>query len=451
MSAELLDPASTAIPRARSVPRVRRAGTRAAGLGTWRPSREFALGLWLNSFFAAMIVGRSQDPQLLFAALVAGALLVLWLVRGQPLRYVISPFMSLGVLLLVVSVVVGYALNVHHHPIVFMVANLSSMLIALGVAYLIASRLEIDYARLLAWYSVFAMLLLPVPVLRGEMVWGRLVATDLHPNLVGMLALVAFIGALAIRRWPLKLLALVATLGVILVVSSRASLVGAAIAAAVYACSMAFRPRPLATGARATRRTAFFALLAVLSLVVLYAAGVNWFQYILDEQLKLNDPYRGLSSGASGRAEIWAAAVSLWEMKPIFGVGFKGHTAFMPGGMPAHSAYLVMLADTGMVGLTGYLLICASALFGLLFRNGKDDYVSRGVSLAVVVSYLFYGLVESRGFGFGNPYSIVFLWIAFDASRRPQMKLAPPPVSGSAAAGQRDAAGVSAHSVRSAT
>ena len=68
-----------------------------------------------------------------------------------------------------------------------------------------------------------------------------------------------------------------------------------------------------------------------------------------------------------------------------------------------------------MFGLTAYLLLCAAAVAGLLARRSDPG---RPIRLALVGSYLVYGLVESRAVGFGNPYSILFLWVALDATRR---------------------------------
>jgi O-antigen ligase len=131
--------------------------------------------------------------------------------------------------------------------------------------------------------------------------------------------------------------------------------------------------------------------------------------------LKLNDPYRGITSGGTGRTKLWAAALALWEAQPLLGVGFRGHEPLMPDAMSAHSAYLGLLAETGMLGFVGYLLICGSAAAGLV-RLRHDP--TRQVGVALVASYIVYGFVETRAVNFGNPYSIVFLWIALDASRR---------------------------------
>jgi len=245
-------------------------------------------------------------------------------------------------------------------------------------------------------------------------VWGRLTG-ELHPNFIGMIAMVAFVGALGIRNWPLKIALLGGTAAVMVAGSARASIVGAALAAACYAACRAAGPVPLAERDRRSRMVALVLLASILLVAVLWAANIPLIGSLLDSVLKVNDPYRGLSSGASGRTELWAAALGLWKDNLFFGVGFKGHPALMPNHMSAHSGYLAMLADTGIVGFIGYLVMCGAALAGAL-RMRRDP--TRQTALALLVSYLFYGLVEYRSVGFGNPYSILFLWLAFDSTRR---------------------------------
>jgi exopolysaccharide production protein ExoQ len=197
-------------------------------------------------------------------------------------------------------------------------------------------------------------------------------------------------------------------------VSSRASMVGSLVAAACYFwCRLGKLDSP-AIAAR-SRHIALGILLVVAAGSVLLVFDVPWVTRGLEAMLKLNDPYRGISTGASGRTDLWAAALALWEAQPLLGVGFRGHESLMPDGSPAHNAYLSMLAETGVLGFGGYLLICGSAVAGLV-RLRHDP--TRQVGVALAASYIVYGFVESRAVSFGNPYSIVFLWIALDASRR---------------------------------
>lgn len=389
-------------------------------LDVWERVRrpEFALGAWLNTFFAAMIIGQSREPALLFVALATGAGLVAVLAWGMPARHRIGPMTAWGSIVLLGAILAGYAANLDRYEASFVFANVTSMVLALGMAYLVATRLDLDYRLLLATHSIVALLLMPVPLATGELLWGRFVPGGLHPNYLGMIAMIAFIGALGMRPRMLRWLVLLGTTGVMVAVSSRGSMLAAAVAALGYAAAGVAAAPPRAP-ALARARTVHAAL-AVLCLgagaLALWMLEGAWLTHAADVLLKINDPYRGVTTGASGRTEVWTAALGLWHAHPLLGVGFKGHTFLMPQSLTAHSAYLGMLAETGVLGLTGYVTLCGAAVAGL-WRGRRDPGSRAGVAL--VASYLVYGLFETRAVGFGNPYSILFLWIAFAAARRP--------------------------------
>lgn len=391
-------------------------GFTACGRFLGRP--EFVLGAWLNTFLAAMIIGHSRQPALLFVALLAGAVLIVVLTWGLPARHRIGPMSEWGSLVLLVAILAGYAVNLDRYDVSFVFANFASMVLAMGMAYLLATRLELDWRLLLVCHSIVALLLIPLPIASGELVWGRLVPGGLHPNYLGMIAMVAFIGGLGIRPRMLRWLVLLVTTGVMAAVSSRGSMLAAGVAALGHtaAAVAAAPPRAPALAAARTVHAALAVLCVGAGALALWMLEAAWLTRAADVLLKINDPYRGLESGASGRTEAWTAALALWNAQPLLGVGFKGHTFLMPQSWTAHNAYLAMLAETGVIGMVGYLTLCGAAVAGLW----RQRRVPRNrAAIALVASYLIYGLVETRAVGFGNPYSILFLWVAFDAARRP--------------------------------
>jgi O-antigen ligase len=238
------------------------------------------------------------------------------------------------------------------------------------------------------------------------------------------MALLAFIGALCVRSiiWVAALSAL--PLYSMVVLQSRDSLLATAIALVIAAISSIARNRfnkkffayllPACFGS--------LALCAALSL-----AGVPVIESIgqfFEGLLMLNDKHRGLASGGSGRNDLWAAAISLWQSQPLFGVGFKGHTLFMPDQMPAHNAYLGMLADAGLAGLASYLIIISPAISYIFKREAlcSPEYRERA---SIILTYLLYGMFESRAFSFGNSYSVIFMLAVFDCSKRRLRNQAP--------------------------
>ena len=132
----------------------------------WCTSSEFLLGAWLNSFLVAMIVGQGKQPALLFLALACGTVLVVLLTARRPARFVIGPVATWGTMLLLGSILLGYAANLERYEPYFILANFTSLVLALGMAYLLATRLTLDYGRVLAFHSAIAMLLIPIPLLQ---------------------------------------------------------------------------------------------------------------------------------------------------------------------------------------------------------------------------------------------------------------------------------------------
>jgi O-antigen ligase len=81
----------------------------------------------------------------------------------------------------------------------------------------------------------------------------------------------------------------------------------------------------------------------------------------------------------------------------------------------AHNAFLGLLADNGLVGLVGYLLIIGMSATYIIKRG--SSLTMFGQRAAVIFPYFIYGMVESRAFSFGNTYSVLFLLVAFDSAK----------------------------------
>ncbi len=61
---------------------------------------------------------------------------------------------------------------------------------------------------------------------------------------------------------------------------------------------------------------------------------------------QLDDPDRGLSTGATGRTEVWKIAWNLFLQNPILGVGFRAHEKYPGLSASSHNGYLALLVET---------------------------------------------------------------------------------------------------------
>jgi O-antigen ligase len=238
---------------------------------------------------------------------------------------------------------------------------------------------------------------------------------ELTPNYVGMMAMLCFIGACGVRSLVGAFALSALPLYVIIVMESRDSILSAAIAGLIIIGYRVWR-----LGWKKLRPFVALGLLGgPIACISLYFVGIDLFGHAynaFENLFMFNDAHRGINSGASGRVDLWNAAFNLWQTHPLFGVGFKGQQQMMPDQALSHNAYLGVLAEVGLVGFVGYMLIVGTALYRTLKlgARGLSHYPQR---VAILISYLVYGMLESRAFSFGNSYSLVFLLVAFDSSK----------------------------------
>jgi O-antigen ligase len=327
----------------------------------------------------------------------------------------LSPLVSGGVFLLNLSILASYICNTQRYNLVFMAGNISGSLLLFFSLYLITTRIDLDFRKTLIVNSILVNLLLPIVLVTAPVAWGRVNPPE-TPNYVAMMALLAFIGALGVRSIICAAALSALPLYSMVVLQSRDSLLAAAITLVIAAISWISRNR-FNKKFFAYLLLAFFGSLALCA--ALSFAGVPVIESIgqvLEGLFMLNDKYRGINSGGSGRSDLWAAAISLWQAQPVFGVGFKGHILLMPDQMPAHNAYIGMLADLGIAGLASYLLMVSPAIYFVFKPIHRFPQYPQWAT--IILTYILYGLFEFRAFSFGNTYSVIFMLVVFACSRR---------------------------------
>ncbi|MCE0523804.1 MAG: O-antigen ligase family protein [Methylacidiphilales bacterium] len=404
---------------------------------------EIVVTFWTCVSFYIMFATGGNNEFWLFLPLVVGAIVLVLMTYKKRAVAKVDPMLSFGVFLLVFGILASYLFNSQRYDPIYILGNLVSVALLFVSLYTITTKINLDFRKTLVFQCIFATPLFPVVLATATDHWGRLEPAELQANYVSMMAMLCFIGACSVRSLPGVLALSVLPLYTIVAMQSRDSLLAAVVAVLIIG---GYHLRRL--GWQRLRPYAGVAFLAgPIVCIALYFLGFNVFAHVynvFDSLFLLNDEHRGINSGGSGRTELWNAALNLWLSHPFFGVGFKGHPYMMPDMMYAHSAYLGMLADVGLVGSAGYMIIVGVALYRTVKRGalGLTEYPQR---MAILISYLIYGLLESRAFSFGNSYSLLFLLVAFDSSKvrlghapaleLPQVKppsVLPGPVAGSA-------------------
>lgn len=371
--------------------------------------------LWILGMFALFYFVHGKDENSLQLALICGAIPAacqVFLLGVDP-RGLVAPVRMWLVLLVVIlmSYLVGASdpraarsdaadllIPLAWIPIVFAINTVFVLAIATLVAGCPDRRLFPSIA------SIYCVLTAPFLVyidITGERVWGRLSA-GLQPNMWGLVGLTVCLAAFARKPGILTIGSFVVGAATILLSSSRESLLsvaaGVMVVVALYLQDM---NRP-----RFVRLLAGACVTLIVVAVTLDPYILNAIHYVGSEVFLLDSPERGLGSGFTGRSELWAAAYDIWLKSPLLGIGFRQHEQFMPDGMPAHNAYLAMLADTGMIGLIVYLVLLIGSLVG---AYGIQDRRTRRFALAIIVAYIVSGFFDRRTINGGNPFSLFFL------------------------------------------
>jgi O-antigen ligase len=370
-------------------------------------------GGWLFLILLVFYISSGHNENLLQYAVMIGVVPagLQLLLLGFDSRGLYRPLLLSVLIVLVVAI--SYLANPGYvadwTPVIFTVNVIFLMSVGIIIAGCPDRRLALAAA---AAYAVIGSIFLVHINLDGTYVWGRLRAAGLQPNYWGLVGLSVAVGAFGFRRMLLAGPCIAIGCWTMYDASSRSSMLGLAVAVLVI----------LARSARDLRGMRLCLAIAGAT-ACLVAAVVFWSSVDTatltfgNDVFKLNDPYRGLDTGFTGREGLWTGTFDLWLKHPLFGVGFREHEQILD--FPSHNGYLAMLADTGIFG---FLLYCTMLCTSLLAAWRMPDPSYRRFVLAVVVAYAIMSLFERRAINTGNPFGFLiviacFLALGLDATQ----------------------------------
>jgi O-antigen ligase len=139
---------------------------------------------------------------------------------------------------------------------------------------------------------------------------------------------------------------------------------------------------------------------------------------VLDRVLLLSDEKRGTSSGLTGRTDHWETGLETWKESPAVGYGLRTRAGnldlFAGPSVNAHSGYLNMMLDVGLIGailvLTGFATNLYSRLRSLRTQaNAGVGGRINMICLSFLVSALFLWFLEPIYINIGAPFSVMIL------------------------------------------
>lgn len=224
----------------------------------------------------------------------------------------------------------------------------------------------------------------------------------IHPNLLGATAMsAAILYCLSAAR--LKAVAMAVAAAVMVIVSSRSSLVAFAVFVGILGGYYSI-----------SSRKAFLWCLAGLAI-----GSIAFFRYreyiasFLDRALILDDVDRGLASGLSGRAEAWEGFLPQLSENAFLGVGFRQRDAYEG----THNAILNLFVENGVIGgslLFGFMFIVIITSARIAFARKSSSKRSREIAaivLAALCAFVVRGLAEPQILNIGDAPSLTLLFV----------------------------------------
>ena len=121
---------------------------------------------------------------------------------------------------------------------------------------------------------------------------------------------------------------------------------------------------------------------------------------------ELTSADRGLQSGFTGRDILWINALDQFYNHPLLGSGLRNFD------FRTHSTYVLLLSETGILGLLTFLLFLISTLFNgfLKIFNSYDDQINTSISF--IVAMFFYAFIEKSVLLFTMPNSLLLFFFS---------------------------------------
>ena len=156
-----------------------------------------------------------------------------------------------------------------------------------------------------------------------------------------------------------------------------------------------------------------FFIISLLALVTAYYFGKRFF-------FKIFFPNKSIKSVTtlSGRMYLWTGYIKIWLMRPFrgwgFAVGERAGKAFdFMYALSAHNGYLSILINTGLIGLTFWLVLFKRLVKSLMLQIIFDSPYAIAVTSAFIVIAINNNSIPIFGSKWGPLSTLAFCLLAF--------------------------------------
>ncbi len=265
-------------------------------------------------------------------------------------------------------------------------------------------------------------LLLCLSISIGKSGLVRFTPFDNHPLLIGYIfgsgsILMVRRAFLAQRRWERWLMGAGALLAwaMVLAASARSSVAGL-VAAALFAYVVELRFfRNTGLG-----RAGMIAIVVGLVIAAYFAFTSPYLQQILE----INSQFRGVSSGVTGRTDLWEKGLVSLTSDPLlvaFGGGLRS-SEYSVIGFLTENSYITILLDSGALLGSALILFLLLAPFGAL-RQSRNENTNALIMLPSFFVFLLVNCFFVRYLlGLGNPTALYTLLLFMALSMHPGFK-----------------------------
>lgn len=251
----------------------------------------------------------------------------------------------------------------------------------------------------------------------------RFANLNFHPNLLAFL----LVGSIPVYLWVYKiktkhnwwiLILILINVTIVFYASSRGSI--ASLLAGIAGISLLSYIKSIPNKSQQNKRQSFFkaALFFILVAVLIIVSPsmihvTDSFTSYVSEILQLNNPYRGLYSGLSGRIDRWDFALKdLEHGSLLLGNGYRTGSAKL--GFSIDNGYLTLVYETGIIVtifiVLKYLWVTVSFIREYLSSKTVRNSAFFLTIIFIMVIFLTNNIVARYLFGLGNPFSLLCLF-----------------------------------------